>query len=92
MEDVGIFRDWPHIVLWDQVGKDALGDFAVLEHVAHPTGGAQVVLQDIKIAILIPDQVKPYGMKLMRNPNAETGVLAVTLVLGLVLSYFGYAR
>jgi hypothetical protein len=44
------------------------------------------------VRTLIPDQVKPYGMKLMRNPNAVTGVLAVTLVLGLVLSYFGYAR
>ena len=44
------------------------------------------------VRTLIPDQVKPYGVKLMRNKNAVTGVLAVTLVLGLVLSYFGYAR
>ncbi|HEY2227365.1 MAG TPA: hypothetical protein VGI22_06400 [Xanthobacteraceae bacterium] len=44
------------------------------------------------VRTLIPDQVKPYGVKLMRNKNAVTGVLAVTLVLGLALSYFGYAR
>jgi hypothetical protein len=44
------------------------------------------------VRTLIPDQVKPYGVKLMKNQNAVTGVLAVTLVLGLVLSYFGYAR
>ena len=44
------------------------------------------------VRAVIPDQVKPYGVKLMRDQNAVTGVLAVTLVLGLVLSYFGYAR
>jgi hypothetical protein len=41
---------------------------------------------------VIPDQVKPYGLKLLRDPNFVNGVLAVMLVLGLVLSYFGYAR
>jgi hypothetical protein len=44
------------------------------------------------VRTVIPDQVKPYGVKLMRDQNAVTGVLAVTLVLGLTLSYFGYAR
>jgi hypothetical protein len=41
---------------------------------------------------VIPDQVRPYGLKLLRNPNFINGVVAVMLVLGLVLSYFGYAR
>jgi hypothetical protein len=44
------------------------------------------------VRILIPDQVKPYGAKMLKNPNAVTGSLAVTIGLGLVLSYFGYAR
>jgi hypothetical protein len=44
------------------------------------------------VRTLIPDQVKPYALKVLRNQNAVTGILAVTLVLGLVLSYFGYAR
>ena len=44
------------------------------------------------VRTLVPDQVRLYGMKLMRNRNAVTGVLAVVLVLGLVLSYHGYAR
>jgi hypothetical protein len=41
---------------------------------------------------LIADQVKPYALKLLKNPDAVNGVLAVIFVLGLVLSYFGYAR
>jgi hypothetical protein len=44
------------------------------------------------VRTLIPDQIKPYGMKLLKDPNFVSGVLAVLLVLGLVLSYFGYAR
>jgi uncharacterized membrane protein YedE/YeeE len=44
------------------------------------------------VRILIPDQVKPYGAKMFQSPNAVTGSLAVTLGLGLVLGYFGYAR
>ena len=44
------------------------------------------------VRILIPDQVKPFATKMLRNANAVTGVLAGTLVLGLVLSYLGYAH
>jgi hypothetical protein len=44
------------------------------------------------VRMLIPDQIKPLGTKLLRNPNVVTGSLAVPIVLGLVLSYFGYAR
>jgi hypothetical protein len=44
------------------------------------------------VRILIPDQVKPYGARMLKNANAVTGSLAVTLGLGLVLGYFGYAR
>jgi hypothetical protein len=44
------------------------------------------------VRVLIPDQVKGLGAKLLKNANAVTGSLAVTTVLGLVLSYFGYAR
>ena len=44
------------------------------------------------VRMLIPDQVKPLGAKLLKNANAVTGSLAVTAGLGLVLSYFGYAR
>jgi len=42
--------------------------------------------------ILIPDQVKPFGAKMLRNPNGVTGSLAGTAILGLALCYFGYAR
>jgi hypothetical protein len=42
--------------------------------------------------ILIPDQVKPFGAKMLRNPNVVTGSLAGTAILGLALCYFGYAR
>ena len=41
------------------------------------------------VRMLIPDQVKPLGTKFLKNANAVTGSLAVTTVLGLVLSYFG---
>jgi len=41
---------------------------------------------------LAPDQVKAFATKMLKNQNAVTASLAVTLVLGLVLSYFGYAR
>jgi hypothetical protein len=44
------------------------------------------------VRVLIPDQVKGLGAKLLKNANAVTGSLAVTIALGLVLSYFGYAR
>ena len=44
------------------------------------------------VRMLIPDQIKPLGTKLLRNPNVVTGSLAVPIVLGLVLSYFGYVR
>jgi hypothetical protein len=44
------------------------------------------------VRILISDQVKPYGAKMLKNPNPATGSLAVTIGLGVALSYFGYAR
>ena len=44
------------------------------------------------VRILIPDQVRPLGAKVLKNANVVTGSLAVTAVLGLVLSYFGYVR
>jgi hypothetical protein len=44
------------------------------------------------VRVMIPDQVKPLGAKLLKNANAVTASLAVTTVLGLVLSYFGYVR
>src|SRR5262249_18009083 len=42
--------------------------------------------------MLIPEQVKEFGKKLVKNQNAMTGSFAVVLVLGLVLSFFGYVR
>ena len=44
------------------------------------------------IRMLVPDQIKAFGVKLLKNANVVTGGLAVPVVLGLVLSYFGYAR
>ena len=44
------------------------------------------------IRCLIPEQIKPLAAKLLKNANAVTASLAVTAALGLVLSYFGYAR
>jgi hypothetical protein len=42
--------------------------------------------------ILIPAQVKEFGTKFVKNQSAITTSFAVVLVLGLILSYFGYAR
>jgi len=42
--------------------------------------------------VLIPDQLKGFATKFLKNKNAVTAALAGTLGLGLVLSYFGYAR
>src|SRR5262249_51625104 len=42
--------------------------------------------------VLLPDQVKEFGSKMLRNKNAVTASFAACLVVGLVLSYFGYAR
>ena len=44
------------------------------------------------VRLLIPDQVKALGTKVLGNANVMTGSLAVVAVLGLVLSYFGYVR
>jgi hypothetical protein len=44
------------------------------------------------VRILIPDQLKPFGAKVLKDPNMVTGSLAATIALGLVLSYFGYAH
>ena len=44
------------------------------------------------VRLLIPDQVKALGTKVLGNANVVTGSLAVVTVLGLVLSYFGYVR
>ena len=44
------------------------------------------------VRILITDRVMKFGAKMLKNRNAVVGSLAVTIVLGLVLSYFGYAR
>jgi hypothetical protein len=44
------------------------------------------------VRIFLPDQVKAFATKFLRNANAMTTSLAVTAALGLVLSYFGYVR
>jgi hypothetical protein len=41
---------------------------------------------------LAPDQVKAFATRMLKNKTAVTASLAVALVLGLVLSYFGYAK
>jgi hypothetical protein len=42
--------------------------------------------------VLIPNEAKDFGSQVLKNKNAVTAILAGILVLGLVLSYFGYAR
>jgi uncharacterized membrane protein len=44
------------------------------------------------VRMLIPDQAKAFGAKVLKDPNVVTGSLAGTTALGLALSYFGYAR
>jgi hypothetical protein len=44
------------------------------------------------VRMLVPEQAKALGAKLLKNTNVVTGSLAATTALGLVLSYFGYAR
>jgi hypothetical protein len=41
---------------------------------------------------LVTDRAKTLGTKLLRDSNVINGSLAATAALGLVLSYFGYAR
>ena len=44
------------------------------------------------VRTLVPDRIKPLGLKLVKSQNAMTGSVAAVLVLGLVLSFFGYVR
>ena len=44
------------------------------------------------VRTLAPDQIKPLGTKLLKNQNVMASSVAVVLVLGLVLSFFGYVR
>ncbi len=44
------------------------------------------------VRLLARDQIKPFATKFLRNGNVVTGSVAGVLGLGLVLSYFGYAR
>src|SRR6201999_2115050 len=57
MEDIGIFGYGAHIVPRYEIGKDALGDLPVLQHVAYPAGGAQVIFQNIKGSVLVADEI-----------------------------------
>ncbi len=42
------------------------------------------------VRILAPDQVTAFGSKMIEHEGLLTGSAAVAIVLGLILSYFGY--
>jgi hypothetical protein len=42
--------------------------------------------------ILVPDQLMGFGAKIVKRDEVMIGSLAAAVVLGLVLSYFGYAQ
>ena len=44
------------------------------------------------VRMLIPEHAKALATKLLKDSRVIGGGLAVTIVLGVVLSYFGYAR
>ena len=44
------------------------------------------------VRVLIPDRLKGFATKVLKNKTAVCVSLGVTLALGLVLSFFGYAR
>ena len=44
------------------------------------------------VRMLIPNRIKAFGAKVLKDDNVVTGSLAATAGLGLVLTYFGYAR
>jgi hypothetical protein len=52
-----VVRDRPHVVSVEQPRKHPFGHRAVRQHVRHPAGYAQVVLQRHEAAVLEPDQV-----------------------------------
>jgi hypothetical protein len=44
------------------------------------------------VRMLLPEQAKALATKLLKDSRVICGGLAVTIALGVVLSYFGYAR
>jgi hypothetical protein len=44
------------------------------------------------VRVLIPDQVKTFGAKILKRNEVVAGSLAIVLVLGAVLCFFGYFR
>ena len=54
-----VILDRPHVVLLEQEREDVLHHLPILEHVAHPRGGAAVVLENEELAVGVADQVDP---------------------------------
>jgi hypothetical protein len=44
------------------------------------------------VRMLIPEQAKAFGAKLLKNSTVICASLGATIALGVVLSWFGYAR
>ena len=44
------------------------------------------------VRVLIPDQLKKFGAKILKRNEVVAGSLAIVLVLGAVLCFFGYFR
>src|SRR6202035_2305956 len=57
MKNIGIFGYRPDIISWQKIGKQALADLSVFEHVAYTAWSAQVIFKDVKSTIIISDQI-----------------------------------
>ena len=56
-QQIGVVFHRQHVAFGQQIGKNAVGDAPVFEHVRHPGGRAQVVFQHIQLAVVVPNQI-----------------------------------
>ncbi len=75
VELVGVGVDGADVLLLEHLGEHPLGDGAVLEDVADTRRHAQVVLEDVHLAVVVAHEV---GSRDVR-PHAELGVHAAAL-------------
>ncbi len=58
-QQVGVVVDGRHALAGEQLGEQPHHHLAVFEHIAHATGGAQVVFKHVVAAITVTHQVDP---------------------------------
>ena len=76
VEFVGVAVDGPDQVALEQLGKGALRDDPVLEHVADARRDAQIVLEHVELAVARPDEIGPRDVR----PHPELRMDAAALL------------